>query len=472
MPLHFVTSKKGKQQLVHNGFVYTIDKKTTEKTIWKCVEYTKTKCLGRVWSTDDEIEYQNEKHNHTPDAVAINVRKAENTIKEKARTLTDAPQQILASVTSSMAQSVAGQLPCSSALKRNINNARKNGPSRSTDLLELVIPAEYTVTSKGDQFLLFDSGSSSDRILIFSTEKNLELMQKCDHWYADGTFKSAPKPFQQVFTIHGIKYDNVIPTIYALLTNKQKDTYIEVLKNIKLLKPGLNPKTIMTDFETAQISAFQEVFPGIESRGCFFHFCQCIWRQIQSESAIRSKYEDIDDPDFSLHIRELAALAFVPVDDVQTCFEKLTKTPFYEEHEQLLTPLLDYFENTWIGKIRRAGEGRLPPKFSLSLWNCTDATKNDLPKTNNAVEGWHNAFSSLLGAHHPTIWKFINGLRDQQSLNELKIEHYIAGNLPKKGRKKYRDTAARIKIIVEDYHGREMSDFLQGIAHNLKLQVT
>ena len=68
--------------------------------------------------------------------------------------------------------------------------------------------------------------------------------------------------------------------------------------------------------------------------------------------------------------------------------------------------------------------------FAHSLWNCYDATLNDLPKTNNAVEGWHRGFSQILGAYHPTIWKFIDGLKKEQNSNEMKIEQYISGHQP------------------------------------------
>ena len=33
-------------------------------------------------------------------------------------------------------------------------------------------------------------------------------------------------------------------------------------------------------------------------------------------------------------------------------------------------------------------------------------------------------------SYHPTIWKFIKALKKEQSLNETKIEQYIAGQQP------------------------------------------
>ncbi len=73
---------------------------------------------------------------------------------------------------------------------------------------------------------------------------------------------------------------------------------------------------------------------------------------------------------------------------------------------------------------------RRNPTFAHSLWNCYDATLENLPKTNNFVEGWYCGFSQLLGAYHPSIWKFIDGLKNEQSPNEVKIEQYIAGERP------------------------------------------
>ncbi|XP_025191694.1 uncharacterized protein LOC112591944 [Melanaphis sacchari] len=86
------------------------------------------------------------------------------------------------------------------------------------------------------------------------------------------------------------------------------------------------------------------------------------------------------------------------------------------ENEELLFPLTDYFEDTWISRPNRR-RTRRPPTFSLALWNQYDATLADLPKTNNSVEGWHRAFSSLLGASHPTIWRLIDVIKKRTRVN-------------------------------------------------------
>lgn len=45
-----------------------------------------------------------------------------------------------------------------------------------------------------------------------------------------------------------------------------------------------------------------------------------------------------------------------------------------------------------------------------------------------------------------------------------------SGMVHPQGRRNYRDTALRIKSIVEDYEGREITDYLRGIACNFQFQ--
>jgi hypothetical protein len=392
-------------------------------------------------------------------------------MKERAEETVEATHQIVASSTVGVLVSVAGQLPSVQNMKRTIQRTRQREQTplaNPTNLNDLILPQEYTQTLAGVPFLLHDSGAGNDRILLFSTQRNLDLMAQCTHWFADGTFKTSPPLFSQVYTIHALIYNDIIPTIFVLMPNRTESTYNRVFSALKSLKLNLQPTTIMTDFERSSMNAFHSAFPNAIQRGCFFHLSQSIWRRIQQTEGLKDKYTD--DSDFALQVRHLASLAFVPVDDVVGAFEELIDSPYFRENSPKLQPIVDYFEDTWIGRPLRQNHRR-NPCFAHSLWNCYDATKADLPKTNNSVEGWHYGFNQLLGAHHPTIWKFINGLQKEQSLNELKVEQYIAGQRPPAGKRIYRDTAEKIKEIVEDYGQRPLFDYLKGIAQNFNLQI-
>jgi hypothetical protein len=252
------------------------------------------------------------------------------------------------------------------------------------------------------------------------------------------------------------------------MPNKSEVNYIRLLKALIELKPNLQPISIMTDFEKSAINAFHEVFPNSNQRGCFFHLSQCLWRRIQQTEELAKKYGT--DTEFASNIRQLLALAFVPESDVVSSFESLIESQYFYQNEIYLQPIVDYFEDNWIGRLDRRNRRRQPP-YPPSLWNCFTAVINDLPKTNNSVEGWHRGFNELLGAHHPSIWKFIDGLKKEQSLNELKIEQYVAGQAPPVRRRIYRDSADRIKSKVERYGNEPLLDYLRGIANNFQLQV-
>lgn len=125
------------------------------------------------------------------------------------------------------------------------------------------------------------------------------------------------------------------------------------------------------------------------------------------------------DSEFALSVRQLAVLALVPVSDVSAAFNDLMDSHFYQTNSDILGPLVNYFEDTCIGRPCRRGRIRMAQMFAQSLWNCYEASLDDLIKTNNSVEGWHRGSSHLLSAHQPTIWKFISGLKKDQSLMEL-----------------------------------------------------
>ena len=73
---------------------------------------------------------------------------------------------------------------------------QRNGETLNPKNIKVAIPVELQVTEKGDQFLAYDSGpDEEDRVLIFATETNLDLLETSQEWHADGTFKVSPNFF-------------------------------------------------------------------------------------------------------------------------------------------------------------------------------------------------------------------------------------------------------------------------------------
>ncbi|RWS18216.1 uncharacterized protein B4U80_00328, partial [Leptotrombidium deliense] len=52
----------------------------------------------------------------------------------------------------------------------------------------------------------------------------MEILCNADTIFMDGTFKSAPTIFSQIFTLHCYTNKIMIPAVYCLLPNKQSET--------------------------------------------------------------------------------------------------------------------------------------------------------------------------------------------------------------------------------------------------------
>ncbi|CAF4796187.1 unnamed protein product, partial [Rotaria sp. Silwood2] len=131
--------------------------------------------------------------------------------------------------------------------------------------------------------------------------------------------------------------------------------------------------------------------------------------------------------------KRLIALAFVPLVDVVKALE-LLENEFDDDADEFMY----YFEKTWIGECKRRGTGRKRPQFSHELWNVYDRVINDLPRSNNAIEDWHNAFANRVAIAHPTISKLANKIIQEQSKFEIDIEKLRQGDKPKPKKAAYR----------------------------------
>ena len=127
------------------------------------------------------------------------------------------------------------------------------------------------------------------------------------------------------------------------------------------------------------------------------------------------------------------------------------------------------------------------PKFPIETWNCYRAATGAMPKTNNAVEGWHTGFEATLNAMHPNIFKLVQAFHREQTTAEVNTEFVIAGQPLPKRKKVYVDMAARIQNLVNKFPTDEDNDsgndesidedndeysspilkYLRGLAHNI-----
>lgn len=107
--------------------------------------------------------------------------------------------------------------------------------------------------------------------------------------------------------------------------------------------------------------------------------------------------------------------------------------------------------------------------FPIELWNVYDRVIANLPRSNNSIEGWHNAFAKRVAITHPSISKLTDKIRREQAKFEVDIAQIRQGHEPKPKKLKYRKLDERIKRLVDDYPNIDLSEYLKGLATNLSL---
>ena len=220
------------------------------------------------------------------------------------------------------------------------------------------------------------------------------------------------------------------------------------------------------------MNSAETVFPGVIVHGCFFHLSQNIWKKIQ-QNGLSPLYEA--DIDFALSMRMIAALAFIDLPDVPQAFYDLEGEirNNYGQHNGV-DDVLDYFEDTYIGRQRR-GRPRARPMYPIDKWNMFNRTRDKLPRTNNHIEGWHRRFSGNCDGSHPTLWKLLRSCQREESLVRAEIFQVIGGH-PVVQKRNYADSAARVLNVVEDYPQRRQDihfplhfpiSYLEALTYNL-----
>ena len=194
----------------------------------------------------------------------------------------------------------------------------------------------------------------------------------------------------------------------------------------------LQPQFVLTDFEMAAINAIRTEFPGIQNKGCHFHLSQNIYRKVQ-EYGLTVLYGT--DENFSLLIRHISALAFLPYNNISGAFDEL-RTIMPEEANRIM----EWFKIYYIrGRIRRTARSgnvtRSNPLFPPSLWSVTENVEYAFPRTQNFVEAWHRRWEVLVGNAHVGIFKIITEIQKEQNRVKLEIESILRG-LPRNLQKK------------------------------------
>ncbi|CAF4089600.1 unnamed protein product, partial [Rotaria sp. Silwood2] len=141
------------------------------------------------------------------------------------------PHNILTQVSIGVPDEVRVQLPTNDSLKRNVRRWRQVTTTEPTPTTFdfPVIPTKYHQTTRNTMFFRKDTGPGLNRMLLFFTDEQQQIMENATDFFIDGTFKIVPEIFFQLFAIHALYRDHVIPVAFILLPSKSEQIYQKMI---------------------------------------------------------------------------------------------------------------------------------------------------------------------------------------------------------------------------------------------------
>lgn len=196
-----------------------------------------------------------------------------------------------------------------------------------------------------------------------------------------------------------------------------------------------HPTTALLDFETAAHNAMREVFYGIHTKGCFFHFTQAIWRKAQ-HTGLQIPYRDNDD--VKTLVRRAAILPLIPLDAVEDVWFQALEDRDNADITDSTTPFTDYVTEQWVEGDR-------------TMWNHFGTQG---PRTTNNIEGWHSKLKKMTQHAHPNIFTAIQMFKDIENANAINRIQRAAGGTTRPRAKKYLNIDSRLATLKERYQTR------------------
>jgi hypothetical protein len=252
----------------------------------------------------------------------------------------------------------------------------------------------YKKTKNKKRFLL--SHTSND-LIIFASDYQLEILSKAERWHIDGTFNASPNLFYQLYSIHAWLFNEMHVCVFALLKNKLQTTYVELFNELKeKASISLNPKMIVSDFEIAAINAAKMCCPGVVIKGCHFHFNQAIKKNIKSHGLEQEYLKNSDLHDW---LKVFMIFPLLPPININYVWSyQLQNKPENVNIQSNLNKFITYFYSQWLNN------SSLP----IDSWNHY---YNNGPRTNNHVEAFNLKLGNCIDSVHPNIYSLIETLK-------------------------------------------------------------
>ena len=457
------SNKKNGEKLSHQGYLYTKQIKRSSGIRWRCVERklgckgaVRTKCIDNEEEKEGDAKTSNDiqpkrevvttaalyskrtrfpfpsplilkEHNHEPKPEKVEAAKARAQMKMIAQSGLGKPQQILDCCRDSLSEGARMLLPSTESCKRTIRRSmqRNKPPDDPMFLSTTIIVGKWAKTREpnSERFLLFDNGvGARQRILIFATDKNLELLSQSKRIFMDGNFLPPPNLFRDLFVLHGTIGDEVVPLVFILLESTV-GVFNEVFEAINSAcekrKLDFQPGTIHLELCEHSREAFYAVI-GIKVtiKCCYSHLLKIFWQEVRDQKLVEM-YRD--DPAFRRFCGMVVSLSFLPPGEVTAGIGVLRRVAHVAGFN-----LLQFFDEKFVnGRI--LDNGRVLPTFPPKQWNFHQEVLHGFPDTRNFPSAWampssrNDDMAASDDGSVYNIWSTIDALQEQQVVTMAKL---------------------------------------------------
>lgn len=421
MDIQLTETSKGKPALQLEGHLYRLMKENKASRTWRC---TRKDCNARV-TTDLETHtflHGMTDHNHDVDLSSSQALQFRQSCKRKAEDdITERPRKILIREAQHSKTDFLRQRDIENTRVAMWRQRRKIHPKLPTSRQE-TLQALTSISTKDDTCIKTDD---ENEIACVYSPRALEHLKNVTDMFGDGTFKSCPKYFYQIYTIISFAQGSYMPVAFFLLPGKSSNTYSAMFNMFKSLYQEVNGedlegKTLHLDFEKAAQNAATAQLPTVTLKGCLFHLKQNWWRKIQ-ELGLSSEYKDAES-ETGRFLKMSFGLPFLDFLDVYEsfAFDVLFEAPSDDKLDCFLTYLME----TYI-----CSNSTFPP----TLWASSDM---ETKRTTNGCEAFHRKLNSLFYTSHPSIFELLARLQELLFENAFKRNDGPARPLALRDRKK------------------------------------
>jgi hypothetical protein len=262
-----------------NGYKFGYHKKLKNEMFrWKC---TNKNCKSFIKvDIHQNIIANSTPHNHIPDdTTSLDRQKLSNVSKRKGLLdINIKPSKIIFAELSAddHIKSTSNDI---NLIRKNMYNARRSILQKlpiNIEEVHNVLQDQPVLTAENENFVLVNDRQNN--IILFSCDKNINLLIKLKTIYVDGTFQYCAKHFLQMFTVHGLINDYYIPLVFFLLCDKETETYTKAFTHLndECSRRGFTffPDTVFADFEMPIHKSIQTVWIDAKIKGCRFHLGQ------------------------------------------------------------------------------------------------------------------------------------------------------------------------------------------------------